>query len=299
MKRILALHGVGSSAEILRDQLTPVVRALSQNYEFVHLDGAVRRERGPGMAPYYNGPFYSYTTGYTPAEIRDTLDDLSDFIQDDGPFDGVIGFSQGASVAASYILDHQAQHPDKAPPFGFAIFLSSVAAFSPDDLHCLPIVQRLVQQNYEAVHHFPDKISKKLAVSDSVFAEYLATTFKMARKIGATMPDYDIAFFKHRDPQKVPRVLHPALTTHRIQLPTVHFTGKKDDLPMMEQSRLVMGLCDPAMARVHQHSGGHAAPSKKPDVDRLVEAIEWAVTESANQATFHVALRRLPTRGLL
>lgn len=50
MKRLLALHGVGSSGAILRLQLSPLIGALSQDYEFVYLDGAVERSRGPGTS---------------------------------------------------------------------------------------------------------------------------------------------------------------------------------------------------------------------------------------------------------
>lgn len=317
MKRILALHGVGSSATILRDQLAPLVTALSPDYEVVYLDGAIERDRGPGMccfrcsgalpnmsrvgmAPYYPGPFYSYTTGYSPMEIRDALDDLDDFIHDNGPFDGVIGFSQGASMAASYLLHHHARQPNQRPPFAFAVFLSSVAAFSPDENHSLPIVQRLLRQLYPAVRDFPEGICKKLPQADAVFAKYLATTFKVARKIGAVLPGYDIAFFKPGgDPREVPRVVHPSLTTGRIAIPTVHFTGKTDHPAMVEQARVVCALCDQSVARVHQHAGGHGAPSRKGDVEMLAESMEWAVAESASRSALDGALNRLPVRGLL
>jgi predicted esterase len=298
MKRLLALHGVGSSSDILRSQLAAVTKALEPEYEFFFFDGAFPRERGPGMAAHFSGPFYSYTEGYSPAEMREAIDDLDSLIQDCGPFDGVIGFSQGASMAASYILDHQTRFPDDPPPFGFAVLLSSVAAFSPDEKYCLSTVQRLVQENHNAVCKFPDHVSVTLPRPEKLFAEYLATTFNIARKVGATTPDYDIAFFKHRDAAKVPRVLHPALTAARIGIPTVHFTGKRDDSEMVEQSLVVMGLCDPKMARVYQHSGGHAVPSKPQEVERLVRAIEWAAVESCSQLALNKALK-VDTRSAL
>jgi predicted esterase len=298
MKRVLALHGVGSSSDILRIQLAAVTRDLGPEYEFVFFDGAFTRERGPGMAAHYSGPFYTYTAGYSPADIRVALDDLDDLIQDCGPFDGVIGFSQGASMAASYILDHQARLPDDPAPFGFAILLSSVAAFSPDAKHCLPTVQHLVQESYDTVSEFPDHISLKLQGPEKLFVEYLASTFNIARKIGATTPDYDIAFFKHRDAAKVPRILHSALTPARIGIPTVHFIGERDHSEMIAQSLVVVGLCDSKIARLYQHSGGHAVVSKPQEVKRLVQAIEWAAMESSSQVALDKALK-LNTRSTL
>lgn len=290
MKRILALHGVGSSSSILRIQLAAVIKDLGPGYEFTFCDGAFTRDRGPGMASHYPGPFYSYTAGYSPSDIRETLEDLDDFIQDCGPFDGVLGFSQGASMAASYILDHQARCPDEPAPFGFAILLSSVAAFSSDSKYCLSTIQRLIRENYHAACEFPNPIAADLSRPEKLFVDYLASTFKIARKIGATMHDYDISFFKHRDATIVPRVLHSSLTAARIRIPTVHFIGEKDHTEMVEQSLVVLGLCDTTMAQMYQHSGGHAVVSKPQEVDRLVRAIEWAAIESSSQLALNKAL---------
>jgi predicted esterase len=46
--RILALHGLGSSCSLLKDQLAPFMRALGKEYQFNFLDGAIPCGRGPG-----------------------------------------------------------------------------------------------------------------------------------------------------------------------------------------------------------------------------------------------------------
>ncbi|KAK3934592.1 serine hydrolase FSH [Diplogelasinospora grovesii] len=291
MRRVLALHGVGSSASILRDQLSPLITELGPGYEFIFLDGAVERERGPGMTLSYLGPFYSYTKGYTPAEIRDALDDLGEFIKDNGPFHGIIGFSQGASMAAAYLLDHHARQPDTPQPFGFAVFLSSVACFSPNEACYRSIVQDILDNNFVAVEPFPQGDFDKLPSKGRVFAGYLALTFKVAKVVGAVLPREDIAFFKHRAPKRIPRALHPSLTEERIKIPTVHVIGEADLPAMTEQSRLVCGLCDDSLARVHRHAGGHGVPSRKADVRTLAGSIEWAAEESACRGALHRALQ--------
>lgn len=48
------------------------------------------------------------------------LDDLDDWITDNGPFDGCLGFSQGAALAATLIIRHQNR---QNPTFRFAIFI--------------------------------------------------------------------------------------------------------------------------------------------------------------------------------
>ena len=57
-------------------------------------------------------------------------------IEEDGPYDGIIGFSQGASLAASLLLCHEHtrsslsdEQPD--PLFKVAIFFNAVMLFSP------------------------------------------------------------------------------------------------------------------------------------------------------------------------
>jgi predicted esterase len=55
------------------------------------------------------------------------LEDLENFLQEEGPFDGVMAFSQGAGLAASLMI-HRSQQAHKFPegssslPFRFAIF---------------------------------------------------------------------------------------------------------------------------------------------------------------------------------
>ncbi|KAI8960757.1 inducible nitrate reductase 2 [Daldinia sp. FL1419] len=288
MKRVLVLHGVGSSAKIMKDQIASLAGELGSDYEFIYLDGAVETERGPGIAPHYLGPFYSYTTGYTTAEIRDALDDLDQFVQENGPFNGVLGFSQGASIAASYLLDYQIRYPWRQPPFEFAVLFSSVSAFSPDETCYESIIETLLSQE------FPETEFSRFSRSERIFAEYLALTFTAANKIGLYTGPID--FFKHRNPDAIPRVLHPSLIQDRIKIPTVHVNGKEDLPAMSAQSRLVCGFCDQSLARVYHHSGGHIIPAKAADVKVLVKMVGWAGVEGASYSVLRQALARIPQR---
>lgn len=48
--RVLALHGIGTSASILKKQLAPLVNELGPNFEFVFVDGVQSAWKGPGMS---------------------------------------------------------------------------------------------------------------------------------------------------------------------------------------------------------------------------------------------------------
>ena len=67
-------------------------------------------------------------------EVREAHDYLYDLIDNEGPFEGILGFSQGAEVAAS-ILFTEAMQPDSQRPkplFKFAVF---IGGFPPWDIY--------------------------------------------------------------------------------------------------------------------------------------------------------------------
>lgn len=280
---------------MMQDQLGPIARELGPCFEFVYLNGAIERTRGPGVSPFQPGPFYSYTNAYSPADIRDALDDLQHFIETSGPFDGVLGFSQGASIAVAYLMDHQLRHPEAAPPFDFAVLFSSVASFSPDPASHESIVASLVgtEEGRAAVENFPRGDFSTLPPKARIYTEHLALAYAVGREIGALTHDDDLAIFRSGDPNQVPRLLHPLLTPHRIRVPTVHVTGRADLPAMLEQSRLVCELCDQSSARVYRHDGGHSLPVKPKDVKAVVAAIDWAISEGMHRRTVYRALNRL------
>ena len=58
------------------------------------------------------------------------MSDIDDYIEAEGPFDAVMAFSQGAIVAATYIVhkaQQDAEQQDTRPPFKFAVFFSGGA----------------------------------------------------------------------------------------------------------------------------------------------------------------------------
>ena len=60
------------------------------------------------------------------------LTDLQKFIAVEGPFDGVIAFSQGAVIASTLIVQHARRNPRAAPIFKCAIFFSGGQPCDPD-----------------------------------------------------------------------------------------------------------------------------------------------------------------------
>ncbi|KAF2271300.1 uncharacterized protein EI97DRAFT_388231 [Westerdykella ornata] len=97
--KILTLHGLGSSASMLKEQIAPFMRELGPSYQFTFVDGEIPCGRGPGVPHWATGPFFSYAAGFSPPQVQNALDRLDQFIREKGPFDGILGFSLGAALA--------------------------------------------------------------------------------------------------------------------------------------------------------------------------------------------------------
>ncbi|KAK1566008.1 serine hydrolase FSH [Colletotrichum navitas] len=271
--RILALHGVGSSAKIFKRQLSRLLNSLDASYEFVFVDGDVPSHRGPGMGPEFDGPFYSHTTGYSPAEIQAAHKEIATTVAELGPFDGILGFSQGASVALSYIWCQQANGEE--PDFKFAVLFSSVVPFSPDWTYCKSEVDELCSRRCTGMD------AKDLTPRTRIFNDCVVRTFQSAVKIGAVLPDLNQDFFLD-GVTEVPRVLHPHLLSERIHIPTVHVSGKRDFPFMQDMHEIGYQICDQRLSKKLFHSGGHHPPMDS-GTQQVVRAIEWAVDQYYRQ----------------
>jgi predicted esterase len=82
-------------------------------------------------------PGYECYVYFDPAEgpngttFRKAVENLRNYVAVEGPFDAVLGFSQGASLGGALILDQQGDDSQATPaPFKCAIFLTRSVLFS-------------------------------------------------------------------------------------------------------------------------------------------------------------------------
>lgn len=104
---------------------------------FHFLEGEVDSDPGPGIAGFYDGPYYSYYR--FPRTFSHKDDDDSDILEAygllyetialHGPFDGVLGFSHGGTLAAGFMIHHAKMSPQDPPLFRCAIFVNSLPPF--------------------------------------------------------------------------------------------------------------------------------------------------------------------------
>ena len=67
---------------------------LPANYEFVFVDAPIRCDPAPGVAAFYPGPYLCWYNTPTTAKVAESHEFVSHIMQEQGPFDAVMGFSQ-------------------------------------------------------------------------------------------------------------------------------------------------------------------------------------------------------------
>ncbi|PTB69585.1 hypothetical protein BBK36DRAFT_1156153 [Trichoderma citrinoviride] len=105
--RFLCLHGRGTSAQIFELQTARLREQLS-DHEFVFIDGPVETEPSEGAEAVADQFFGWFEQPASPAQAQQVLQGLVDFIDANGPFEGLMGFSEGGIVAAT-LLAHDAR----------------------------------------------------------------------------------------------------------------------------------------------------------------------------------------------
>lgn len=72
------------------------------------------------------GPFYNHyprSPALPSSGIHDAFEHINREVAEKGPFDAVMGFSQGAALAAAILVHHTKTNPTSPPPFRAAVFL--------------------------------------------------------------------------------------------------------------------------------------------------------------------------------
>ncbi|KAK3300903.1 serine hydrolase-domain-containing protein [Chaetomium fimeti] len=130
--KILCLHPWGTSGFIFEKQLQTLSGMLGPTHEYVYINGSIPSARARDLPEFVKGPYYCWYEGLSTPQCLEAHDIIAETIEEEGPFDGVIGFSQGASLALSFILHHELQRPGLPCPFRFALLFCTTLVISPD-----------------------------------------------------------------------------------------------------------------------------------------------------------------------
>ena len=280
LPRILCLHGGGTNALIFRAQCRALIKQLRHEFRLVFAQAPFDSEAGPDVLSVYSewGPFRRWLCW--PSEHRklrsqdacSALDQsLDDAIRNDnetgatGDWVAVLGFSQGATIAASLLYRQQVyeetrlvvgttsahatqklQPPDQ-PKFRFGILLAGSA----------PLVS--LDPNMTLSHSLLD-----------------AASTRNSREV---------------DSGRVPGDRGGNV----LRIPTIHVHGLLDP-GLTRHRKLFQHFCHPATRRLIEWDGAHRVPLKQDDVLSVVHQIRKLAkeTEESIVGLLHDEFERQP-----
>ncbi|KAG6548641.1 hypothetical protein Mapa_009795 [Marchantia paleacea] len=132
--KVLALHGSRTSGAILKKQVSKWSPAIHDLIDFTFLDGPTPAQGESDVQHIYEGPYFEwmqsnkdYTEFYN---YRESIAFVIDYVEKNGPFDGLLGFSQGATLAGCIVAlqrrkwDILGKSAADLPPIRFFIAIS-------------------------------------------------------------------------------------------------------------------------------------------------------------------------------
>ncbi|XP_021819570.1 dihydrofolate reductase-like isoform X2 [Prunus avium] len=127
--KILCLHGFRTSGSFLQKQISKWDASIFSQFDLDFPDGIFPAGGKSDIEGIFPPPYYEWFqfdndyTEYT--NLEECITYLCDYITSKGPFDGLLGFSQGATLSG-LLLGYQAQGKllKEHPPFKFFISIS-------------------------------------------------------------------------------------------------------------------------------------------------------------------------------
>ncbi|KAE8379812.1 serine hydrolase FSH [Aspergillus bertholletiae] len=257
--RILCLHGKGTSAEIFKSQTTSFrARLTDLPITFDFIDAPYPTTPASGIDLFYEPPYYTFWQGDSLSALQNTRTWLLDLIAKRGPYDAVLCFSQGCTLAAATLLLHAHESPLTPPPFKAAIFICGGAPLSLLENVGYEITAEMREQDAES--------RRKLSAQADSAAILAKGTDRWSGGGAGHLIDEDSI-----------RAEIEARGMVKIGVPTVHVYGRKD--PRFAAGVQLSGVCDGTMRRVFDHGGGHDIPRTTAVSEQLAQLVRWALEE--------------------
>lgn len=205
---------------------------------------------------FFSGPYYSFYSMPTPEELSSAYALIWDVIEEEGPFDGIVGFSQGGALASSFLLDDlRSPHPQL--PFKCAIFFCSSMPF---DSRSRPFTVHPITG--ETRHADTGKVIPDFKVTDSI---------PETASAGWSGTFDENTQFLHRYTSKLANI-----DRTKINIPTAHIVGSADAY-YKQGCQLQELLCEPENRHVVTHRGGHDIPKDVNTTAKMAGCIQQMI----------------------
>jgi hypothetical protein len=200
----------------------PLTSLLKTQIDFDFVDAPFVGAPPPGIEEVFrNPPYFVWNRYYVPSEVSKVHDYVRVVVAQNGPYDGVIGFSEGAALAAALLLeDASSVTRRQVPMFRFAVFLNAVNLLSPSTA----LGKRMSEIDARnAMDAFAGGVNKhQYPALDCVYA--------LCAKSAPTL----------------------------INIPTLHVIGLKD--PFRDTSEDLIKLCEGELAMTVRSPAAHEMP---------------------------------------
>ncbi|CAK9313034.1 unnamed protein product [Citrullus colocynthis] len=127
--KILCLHGYRTSGAILKKQIEKWPNSVLHQFDFHFIDAPFPSQGKSEVEGIYNPPYFEWfqhnkdMTGYE--NFESCLEFIENYMVKHGPFDGLLGFSQGGMLAAAFPgLQAKGVALTKVPKIKFVIIIS-------------------------------------------------------------------------------------------------------------------------------------------------------------------------------
>jgi pimeloyl-ACP methyl ester carboxylesterase len=230
-----------------------------------------------GVSEYQTGPYFSHTQGYSPADIAQAVGYVEEILEEQGPFDGIFGFSQGSALTLSYF--YQQQVADNPIAVKFACLFSAAMPCSPDASLGSTIISQLRAMEYDITDRSGGN-GKDLTSEEQEFVEILQRTVVDAATRDSQFPWTDLDIYRHGELDAIPRIMYSSALAQKIRIPTVHVWGRNDFEYMIKMAELSRSTCEESMSKTVLHSGLHDLPKKQTEIKAVLRKIDWAITQA-------------------
>jgi hypothetical protein len=260
----------------------------------------------PGIASVFQGPYFVWHEKYDPKSVEKVHDYLQSVIEEDGPYDGIIGFSEGAALAASYLLAKEYRatlgdvdvYPENE--LKLAVFFNSVKPYSPSEQIGSNAAEQFQQElrrhslflkgqseerrksslSQEQIDSLAERRQSMLSQRRESVIAWKNSGGMHGRKASTTSTT-DTEFDEKAQGQVWNSLFSPVFCFDpevfpcKIQIPTLNVIGAKDQF--QDYSKELTRFCDPEQMEVAILDIGHDIPRSGEGLERIVQAFELTV----------------------
>ncbi|KAF7829978.1 dihydrofolate reductase [Senna tora] len=143
--KVLCFHAFRTSGAIFKKQVYRWPEAVTKNLDLVFLDGPFPAQGKSDVEGIFEGPYFEWFQYSKYQNFDECVKYVEDYMVEHGPFDGFLGFSLGATLAAGLLgLQDRGVALTKVPKLKFAILISAAMVRHPpaaEKAYAAPIAQ--------------------------------------------------------------------------------------------------------------------------------------------------------------